>query len=66
MGIINHHVIDYGHVEVYASEYPFYSTSDSALYRYTTLIKSIYYDEMDQLLELFHSKHNDYLLDVYL
>ena len=54
-GRLNHHVIDNGDVEVHPSEYPFESTSESVPGADTTMIKSIDDDEMDQLLELFHS-----------
>ena len=64
MGRLNHHVIDNGDVEVHSSEYRFQSTSDSVLDPDTTLIKPIDDDEMYQVLELFHSDHDDDILDV--
>ena len=41
MGIINHHVIDNGGVEVYPLEYPSESTSEYVPYPDTPLIKLI-------------------------
>ena len=46
MGILNNHVVDNGDVEVYPSEYPFLSNSDSVPYPDTTPIKSIDDNEM--------------------
>ena len=50
MGRLNNHAVNNGCVEVYPSDYPMESTFDSISYPYTTTIKSIYYDEIDQLL----------------
>ena len=50
MGRLNHHSIDNGDVEVFPSEYQFEYTYDSVPDPYTTTIKSIDYDEMDQLV----------------
>ena len=55
MGRLNHHTIDNGDVKVPTSEFPVESHSESVPYTDTTLIKSIDDDEMDHLLELFHS-----------
>ena len=64
MARLNNHVVDNGDVYLYPSEYPFISTSESVPYPDTTPIKSIDGDEMDQLLEIFHSDHDDGFLDV--
>ena len=53
-----------GYVEVYNSDHTLEST-----YKYvpdldTTTIKSTDYDEMDQILELFHAGNDDDLLGV--
>ena len=61
---INHHAIDYDDDEVQPSDYPPKSTSESFPDTDTTPIKSIDDDDdMDQLLELFHSEHDDDILD---
>ena len=61
---LNHHAIDNGDVKVPTSdipvEYNFESISDPD----TTLIKSIDDDEIDYLLELFHSENDECILDV--
>ena len=57
-GIIIHHVIDNDYVEVQPSEYTFKCTSESFPDPDISLIKSMDYYEMDQLLELFHSEHD--------
>ena len=41
MGILNHHDVDNGDVEVYPSDYPFESTYESITDLDTTPIKSI-------------------------
>ena len=64
MGILNYHTVDNGYVEVYPSEYPFESTSDSVPDPDTNQTKSIDDDEMDQPLEFFHLEHDDDILDV--
>ena len=64
MGILNHRSIDNGDVEFRPSEFPVEFNSDSVLDPGTTLIKSIDDDEMDHLLEFFHSEHYEYFLDV--
>ena len=61
IGKINHHAID--NVDI-TSDVPVESSYDSVPDPDTTSIKSIDDDEMDHLLELFHSKHDDDLLDV--
>ena len=54
MGILNHNKVDNGDVEVHPLEYSFESNSESVPYQYTTPIKYIDDDGMDQILELFH------------
>ena len=60
MGKLNHHAIDNGDI---TSDVPVDSSYDSVPYPDTTPTKSIDDDEMDHLLEFFHSEHDDYLLD---
>ena len=50
MGRLNHHAIDNGNVKVSASYFPFDSNSESVQDPDTTPIKSIYGEEMDNLL----------------
>ena len=64
MGILNHHAIYNGDIEVHPSEFPVESNSEYVPGTDTTPIKSIDYDEMDHILEFFHSEHDDDLLDV--
>ena len=64
MSILNIHAVDNGYFDIYPSEYPFESTSDTVPYSDTTPIKLTDDDEMEQLLEFLHSEHDDYLLDV--
>ena len=52
---LNHHVIDHFDVEVYPSDFPVEPNSESVPDLDTTVIKSIDDDEMDHLLEFFHS-----------
>ena len=52
MGKLNHHAIDNGDI---TSDVPDESCYDSVPYPDTTPIKSIDDDEMDHLLEIFHS-----------
>ena len=59
MGILNHHAIDHCGVEVNPSKFLVEYNSESVPYPYTTPIKLIDDDEMDHLLELFHSEYND-------
>ena len=61
IGKLNHHAID--NVDI-NSDVPVDSSYDSILDPDTTPIKSIDDDEMDHLLEFFHSEHDDDLLDV--
>ena len=61
MGKLNHHAIDNGDI---TSDVPVESNYDSVPDPEITAIKSIYDDEMDHLLEFFHSEHDDDLLDV--
>ena len=64
MGGRNHNFVDNGDVEVQPSEFPVEFNSESVSYTDTTPIKSNYDDEMDYILELYHSEHYEYLLDV--
>ena len=59
MGRLNHHAIDNGDVEVHPSEFPVEFISEFVPDLDTTPIKSIDDDEMDHLLELFQSEHNE-------
>ena len=49
MGVLNHHAVDNGDVNVYTSDYPLESNSEYVTDLYKTPIKSIYDDEMDQI-----------------
>ena len=60
-GILNHNAIDNGDIN---SDVPVESSYDSVPYPDTTTIKSIDDDKMDNLLELFHSEHDDDIIDV--
>ena len=64
MGRLNHHSIDNGDFGVHPSEFPVESNSEYFPYSYTTPIESIHDDEMDHLLEFFHSGIDDDLIDV--
>ena len=64
MGRRNHHAIDNGDVDIHPLEYPFESTYKYVPCPGTTPIKTIDDDEMDHLLEFFHSDYDDDLLDV--
>ena len=64
IGILNHFAIVNGNVEVHPSEFPVESNYEYVPDPDTTLIKSIYDDEMDYLMEFFRSEHDDDLLDV--
>ena len=64
MGKLNHHAIDNSDVKIPTSDFPVESNYESVPDPDTTPIKSIDDDEMDYLLELFHSKHNEDILDV--
>ena len=61
MGKLNHRAIDNGDI---TSDVPVESSYDSVPDPDTTPIKSIDDDEMDHLLEFFHSEHDDGLLYV--
>ena len=63
MYILNNHSIDNGDVDVLPSESSVEYNYESVPDPDTTPIKSIDDDEMEHLLELFHSKHDDNLLD---
>ena len=60
MGKLNHCAINNGDI---TSDVPVESNYYSVPDLYTTPIKSIDDDEMDHLLELFHSEHDDNILD---
>ena len=47
---LDHHSIDNSDVEVHPSDFPFESKYESVIDPDTTLIKSIYDDEMDHIL----------------
>ena len=64
MGRLNCHDIDNGDVKVHPSKFSVESNSESVLSPYNTPIKSIDGDEMEHLLEIFHSEHDDNLLGV--
>ena len=64
MGIINHHTINNGDIDVHTSEFPVEFNSEYIPNSDTIPIKSIADDEMDHLLEFFHSGYYEYLLDV--
>ena len=64
MGKLNHHAIYNGDVKIPTSDVPVESNYDSVPDADTTPIKSIDDDEMDHLLELFHSEHDDNILDI--
>ena len=61
MGKLNHHAIDSSDI---TSDVPVESSYDSVPDPDTIPIKSIDDDEMDHLLEFFHSENYDDLLDV--
>ena len=63
MGKLNHHAIDNGDI---TSDVPVESSYDPVPYPDTPPIKSIDDDEIDQILEFFHSEHDDDLLYVHL
>ena len=60
--MLNHRDIDNGDFYVHPSEFPFESNSEYVPDPDNTPIKSIDDDEMDHLLEFFHSEHDEYLL----
>ena len=64
MGKLNHHAIDNGDVDVHTSEFPLVYNSESIPDTDTNPTKSLYDDEIDHLLELFHSENDDDILDV--
>ena len=64
MGRLNHHSIDNSDIDIHPSEFPIESSSESVTDPDTSPTKSIYCDEIDHLLGLLHSEHDDYLLDV--
>ena len=61
MGKLNHHAIDNGDI---TSDISVESSYDSFPYPDTNPIKYIDDDEMDHLLELFQSEHDDDIIDV--
>ena len=64
MGRPNHHDIDNGDVEVQPLQFTVEYNSEYVPDPDTTPIKSMDNDELDHLLELFHSENDDDLLDV--
>ena len=64
MGKLNHHAIYNGDVKISTSDVPVESNYESVPDPNNNLIKSIDDDEMDHLLEFFHSEHDDNILDV--
>ena len=64
MGRLNHHAIDNSDVKVHTSEFPVEFNSKSVTDQDTTPIRSIGDSEMDHLLELFHSEHDECLMDI--
>ena len=64
MGSLNHHSIGNGDVEVHPYEFSVEFNSELVTYSDTTPIESIDDYKMDHLLELFHSEHDEDLLDV--
>ena len=63
-GRLNHRAIDNGDVEVHPYEFTFESNPESVPDPDITPIKSIDDDEMDHLLELLQSEHDEEILDV--
>ena len=61
---LNHHAIDNGDIIIPTSDVLVESNYDSVPDPDTTPIKSIDDDEMERLLEFFHSEHDDDLLYV--
>ena len=61
---LNHHAIDNGNVEVHPSKFIVKYNSKYIPDSDSTPIKSIRIDEMDHILELFHSENDDDLLGV--
>ena len=64
MGKLNHHDIDNSDVKIPTSEFPVEYNSESVPDTDTILIKSNVYDDRDNLLDSFYSKHYEYLLDI--
>ena len=64
MGRLNHHAIDNGDVEVHPSDFSAESHSETVLDPKNTPTKSMDDYGMYLILELFHSEHDDHLLDV--
>ena len=64
VGILDHHDIDNGDVEVHPSEFPVEYNYESVTDPDTTLIKSIDDYDMYHILELFQSEHDNDILDV--
>ena len=61
---LNHHSMDNGDIKITTSEFPVESNSESVPDLDNTLIKSIDDDEINNVLEFFHSEHDEDLLDV--
>ena len=64
MGRVNHHAFDNVDIEVHPSEFPFGFNYEYVPDPDTTPIKSIDDYEMDHMIELFHSEHDEYIFDV--
>ena len=64
VGGLNHHAIENGDVKIPTSDVPVEYNYDSVPDPDTTPIKSTDDDEMDHILEFFHSEHDDDLLYV--
>ena len=64
MGILNHHDIDNGDVQVCPSQFQVESNSESDSDPATNMIKSIDDDEMNNIMEFFYSEHDDDLMGV--
>ena len=60
---LNNHTIYNGDVEVHPSYFPVEFNSESVPDPYSTPIKSIGDDEIDHILELYHSLYDEDLLD---
>ena len=64
VGIINHHAIDNGDVEFHSPDFPVEFNSESVPDTDITPIKSIDDDEMDHILEFFHSENDEDIMNV--
>ena len=64
LGKLNHHAIYNSDVKIPTSYFLVDSNCESVPDPYTTPIKSIDDDKMDNLLEFFHVEHDEYIMDV--